>query len=146
MSFGKSPVMLCLPYSVLQVCLLVLAFATLHSLLGGWKERESGFPAWLSRQYYPALLALFVIWRTKQVTSTFLASQSRGQLDLPFPSSWDLKCAPFTLSDVTTNPRYHSEGCEHPSLKQRLVWLNCSSCCCFRCQASWNHVMGVFIR
>lgn len=34
--------MLHLPYSVLQTCLLVLAFAALHSRLWGWEERESG--------------------------------------------------------------------------------------------------------
>lgn len=56
MYFGGTPVMLCLPYTVLQVYLLVLAFAALHSLLRGWKERESDFLVWLLRQYYPVLL------------------------------------------------------------------------------------------
>lgn len=79
----------------------------------------------------------------------FLASLSRRQLGLPFPTSWGLKQhLSHCLRDLMlTSPRCHMKDTSiPPESRGWCSWTAVPVAPVDAIQVSWNHVMGVFVR
>lgn len=135
--------------AVLQTyCLLSLA---LHSLL--WEVGKEVWMIFLLGSWDSVILVYCPLCCTENKAGDFhfdfLASPSRRQLGLPFPTSWGLKqhLAHCRGDLMLTSPRCHVKDTSIPPESRGWgSWSAVPIAPVDAIQISWNHVMGVFVR